>query len=27
LKETKSNVEFLMMVQKSMPVPSGSDGE
>ena len=27
LKETKSNVEFLMMVQKSMPVPSGQDGE
>ena len=27
LKETKSNVEFLMMVQKSMPVPTGSDGE
>ena len=27
LKETKSNVEFLMMVQKSMPVPNGSDGE
>ncbi len=27
LKETKSNVEFLMMVQKSMPVPQGSDGE
>ena len=27
LKETSSNVEFLMQVQKSMPVPSGSDGE
>ena len=27
LKETKSNVEFLMMVQKSMPVPNGSDEE
>ncbi len=27
LKETKSNVEFLMQVQKSMPVPNGSDGE
>jgi len=27
LKETKSNVEFLMMVQKSMPVPNGTDGE
>jgi transcription termination factor Rho len=27
LKETQSNVEFLMQVQKSMPVPSGSDGE
>lgn len=27
LKETSSNVEFLMMVQKSMPIPSGSDGE
>jgi transcription termination factor Rho len=25
LKETSSNVEFLMQVQKSMPVPSGSD--
>ena len=27
LKETSSNVEFLMQVQKSMPVPSGSDQE
>ena len=27
LKETQSNVEFLMQVQKSMPVPQGSDGE
>jgi len=27
LKETSSNVEFLMQVQKSMPIPSGSDGE
>ncbi len=27
LKETSSNVEFLMQVQKSMPTPSGSDGE
>ncbi len=27
LKETSSNVEFLMQVQKSMPLPSGSDGE
>ncbi|MEN9714163.1 MAG: hypothetical protein RLZZ164_827 [Actinomycetota bacterium] len=27
LKETSSNVEFLMQVQKSMPVPSNSDGE
>jgi len=27
LKDTSSNVEFLMQVQKSMPVPSGSDGE
>ena len=27
LKETSSNVEFLMQIQKSMPVPSGSDGE
>jgi len=27
LKETKSNVEFLMQVQKSMPVPNGSDSE
>ncbi len=27
LKETSSNVEFLMQVQKSMPVPSGSDSE
>ena len=27
LKETQSNVEFLMQVQKSMPVPAGSDGE
>ena len=27
LKETSSNVEFLMKVQKSMPIPSGSDGE
>jgi transcription termination factor Rho len=27
LKETQSNVEFLMMVQKSMPVPTGQDGE
>jgi len=27
LKETKSNVEFLMMVQKSMPVASGSESE
>jgi transcription termination factor Rho len=27
LKETSSNVEFLMQVQKSMPVPAGSDGE
>ncbi len=27
LKDTQSNVEFLMQVQKSMPVPSGSDGE
>ena len=27
LKETSSNVEFLMQVQKSMPVPQGSDGE
>ena len=27
LKETQSNVEFLMMVQKSMPVPAGSDQE
>jgi transcription termination factor Rho len=25
LKETSSNVEFLMQVQKSMPIPSGSD--
>jgi transcription termination factor Rho len=27
LKETSSNVEFLMQVQKSMPVPSGNDSE
>ncbi len=27
LKDTQSNVEFLMQVQKSMPVPAGSDGE
>ncbi len=27
LKETSSNVEFLMQVQKSMPVPTGNDGE
>ena len=27
LKETSSNVEFLMQVQKSMPVPTGSDAE
>ena len=27
LKETSSNVEFLMQVQKSMPIPSGSDVE
>jgi transcription termination factor Rho len=27
LKETSSNVEFLMQVQKSMPIPTGSDGE
>ena len=27
LKETKSNVEFLMMVQKSMPVASGSESD
>ena len=27
LKETKSNFEFLMMVQKSMPVASGSESE
>ncbi|CAB4625302.1 unannotated protein [freshwater metagenome] len=27
LKETSSNVEFLMQVQKSMPIPAGSDGE
>jgi transcription termination factor Rho len=27
LKETKSNVEFLMMVQKSMPVASGSEND
>jgi len=27
LKETASNVEFLMQVQKSMPMPSGSDSE
>ncbi len=27
LKETSSNVEFLMQVQKSMPVPNGSDSE
>jgi transcription termination factor Rho len=27
LKETSSNVEFLMKVQKSMPVPTGSDSE
>jgi transcription termination factor Rho len=27
LKETSSNVEFLMQVQKSMPVPTGSDSE
>jgi transcription termination factor Rho len=27
LKETSSNVEFLMQVQKSMPIPSNSDGE
>ena len=27
LKETSSNVEFLMQVQKSMPTPSGSDGD
>lgn len=27
LKETSSNVEFLMQVQKSMPLPSGSDGD
>jgi transcription termination factor Rho len=27
LKETQSNVEFLMQVQKSMPMPSNSDGE
>ncbi|MFM6971779.1 MAG: transcription termination factor Rho [Rhodoluna sp.] len=27
LKETSSNVEFLMQVQKSMPVPAGSDSE
>jgi transcription termination factor Rho len=25
LKETSSNVEFLMQVQKSMPTPNGSD--
>ena len=27
LKETTSNVEFLMQVQKSMPVPQGNDAE
>jgi transcription termination factor Rho len=27
LKDTKSNVEFLMQVQKSMPVPTGNDAE
>jgi len=27
LKDTKSNVEFLMNVQKSMPVPQGSEAE
>jgi transcription termination factor Rho len=27
LKDTSSNVEFLMQVQKSMPTPSGSDGD
>ena len=27
LKETSSNVEFLMQVQKSMPVPTGNDSE
>ena len=27
LKETSSNVEFLMQVQKSMPIPAGTDGE
>ena len=27
LKDTSSNVEFLMQVQKSMPVPASSDGE
>ena len=27
LKETSSNVEFLMQVQKSMPVPQGNDAE
>jgi transcription termination factor Rho len=27
LKETSSNVEFLMQVQKSMPVPQGTDAE
>ena len=27
LKDTSSNVEFLMQVQKSIPVPSSSDGE
>jgi transcription termination factor Rho len=27
LKETSSNVEFLLMLEKSMPVPSESDSE
>ena len=27
LKETASNVEFLLKLEKSMPVPSDSDGE
>ncbi len=27
LKETASNVEFLLMLEKSMPVPTESDSE
>jgi hypothetical protein len=27
LKDTKSNVEFLMNVQKSMPVPAANEAE